>query len=123
MTITREAAIEAMREVVEAKGADYVYPRVNGRCFYSDHGEASCIVGAVIKKLDPEAFDRIAKFEVGERGFRNAFGFEDVSRTPEGYFPHVDVDDEALNALIQAQVYQDRGQTWGEAFEAAQVRR
>jgi len=106
--ITEEQVTEAMRQVIEEKGADYVYPEeeklIHGggqMCRYgTEKGEPLCLIGHVIVKL-------------GTTLHRQMEG-----RPASGVLRSIGVTDErVLEAADRAQTYQDRGDIWGEALE------
>lgn len=119
---TPELVLEALEEAVAEKGEDYKYEfpeDADGECVYSTHdGAPSCIVGYVVKRLDPELFERLhtaewEEVDEGERDTPYVFGWwmytegQDLDERP------------AHKALIAAQNKQDGGHTWGEALERA----
>jgi hypothetical protein len=134
--ITYDDAKRTLLELVEEKGADYVYkpPVVNGEetdCVYSTPPEGeqhpSCIVGHVINKLDPEKFREIAA---------NEWTLEHIPADPEYYIEEWDgwlPDAESVNGLAatyddifderaerllgKVQFRQDRKRTWGDAVK------
>lgn len=81
-----------------------------GTCSYVNRdGKPSCIVGRVVEKLDPTAFEELAKYERNEGEF------------PVSYMPPriIQFNGPAKNALSVAQLRQDRGQTFGDALGGA----
>jgi hypothetical protein len=121
MTLNRDAVSETLHKIVEETGPDYVYQIPEGTygdCVYADPvtGAPSCIVGHVVAALDPEAFERMAKFEdeAGPFTIMSAIDPNDWARVDVG----LEVDSADLrSALAMAQEAQDRGMTWGEAQE------
>lgn len=119
MTFTLEDVLNAAREVVAEKGADYVYPNSivgggDGVCVYAGEDSApSCLVGHVIYRLDPEAFLQVAEIEATE-GTTAAGGLEEDGYLPEGFW-----DEEAQEAMVAAQASQDNGWPWGYALKEA----
>lgn len=113
MTYTKEEVMTALREVVAEKGSEYVYPeRV---CRYAKvTGEPSCIVGHVIHKLDPEAFNKIAIAEA--EGSATVDELVALEWIPSDFW-----DSQAEDALCTAQLLQDMYRTWGEALASAEM--
>lgn len=126
MSITYEDAARALDEAVKEKGADYLYEPPSGDvCSYSDReGNPSCIVGHVIAKLNPEAFQKIAENE-----WYTLYDDEEDTYpiVKEANVRHIELTfgvelgftDKAENLLLLAQDRQDRGIHWGEAVQIA----
>ncbi|QIN93710.1 hypothetical protein QDW23_gp51 [Microbacterium phage Stromboli] len=135
--LTKEAVAEAIDQLVQERGQDYVYPTEEvGGCYYSfEDGTPACLVGAVVAKLDPEAFQKLveieAPFDDGNGGvFRYKAGTvgtvvahpspalvdgELVGGSRTGL---VVEDRDLFLALRDAQSTQDQGHSWGKAREA-----
>lgn len=110
-------ALALLSEAVEAKGADYVYPRADyDGCSYVRDGAPSCLVGDALHRagLSMAVLTMIeaADYEDGD----TAIGV--VCRVSAELFGFA-VSDEALRALETAQMKQDFGVPWGEAPESA----
>lgn len=128
MQITKEQTIAALREVVEGR-EDYIYEPQEGEfCTYSNpDGGPSCIVGWVLAKLDPEAFEKIAGLEFPGDGLHpREFAFKlDLAVDPASYYEQAvaeavgDFAPDAVNALSRAQLRQDANLSWGEAVIGA----
>ena len=110
--ITAKTALEAMRAIVKEFGGDYVYPAIEDEeCTYARDGAPSCIVGHIAARLDPDLFQRMAieedehgAFSVGSRvnDLSSAFG-------------------EAATLLHEAQLRQDKGDTWGKVLKYSEA--
>lgn len=125
MMITADDAIKALREVVAERGPEYVYVAPNVRdepdevdadgypidafpTYVEEDGTPGCAVGAVMAKLDPSNFARLAGFE--------------------GHTPRTLVKDGVLDATHNAveildifQVSQDVGDSYAHALKGAEV--
>lgn len=112
--LTVPRTIDLLREIVEERGSDYVYPGQPARsdvpgvlCYYVNaDGTPGCIVAQVLHR-NGTTLQQLAKHE-GETPFSepfvSAFGLTfDVS-----------------NILKAAQGIQDDGYTWGAALAAAE---
>lgn len=117
--ITWQSYLQAMREVVEDMGADYVYPTnapgymthydnepAEGVCRYrAEDGTPACIHGRVLDKLGVEYSPRWE--DTGIYHVLNSLGLD------------FNADNAALSdAAVEAQIKQDGGRTWGEALDA-----
>lgn len=107
--ITVHEALRTLAEVVNAQGADYVYPdelkyagNPNATCQYIADGKPACIVGKVLAKLG-----RLDNDVVAENRGADAFARAGVATR------------DAARVLRAAQVEQDQGKTWGHALGAA----
>lgn len=107
--ITVEQATKALEEIVAEYGEDYIYPGSSNPkqgCIYRDeYGQPSCIVGHVLSRLEPEAFESISAVENPLR--LDAIGARRVLDKQ--------ILEDALNHLQSAQ---DAGETWGAAFRS-----
>lgn len=113
--LTYTAVQEALKESVEEKGADYVYPYAKGlgACKYAENdGSPSCIVGHVLAKLDPEMFAKVKEAEGRESGSFPVSMLLDA----EEFYSEVELSFPLVTALASAQNMQDTGSTWGEAL-------
>lgn len=113
-TFTDAEVAKALRETVEGR-EDYVYDsgRINdGGCYYSmPNGSPSCLVGFVVAKLNPDAFEKVVEWEDG-----GDFGdVADMTNVTDGEF---NISTEVRRALQAAQEKQDSGAPWGEALDA-----
>lgn len=111
MTITRQEALDTLREVVAEYGEDYVYDRRvntgNGplggeSCFYVRDNKPSCLVGHVLNR----------------RGVAINTLKEREGSGPDIFAPRF-LTHEAADVLTAAQEKQDGGRTWGSALQAA----
>lgn len=103
--------LQALRDAVALKGADYVDPNAAGpaECLYGNSdGSPACIVGHVLHawgmNLDDLAGD-----------------VHDL--TTGGTYPEVAAalrEGPVVDILLEAQMIQDAGRTWGSALEAAE---
>ncbi|AVR56794.1 hypothetical protein PBI_ELVA_53 [Microbacterium phage Elva] len=128
-TLTTAAVAEAIDQLVQERGPDYVYPadEADG-CYYSfEDGTPACLVGAVVAKLAPEAFDRLVLLEApvddGNGGIyrRKAGGvYAGTFHEDDDLFTRdigVAAPLRVRRALAEAQRTQDVGRTWAEARE------
>ncbi|QUE26091.1 hypothetical protein SEA_STOOR_51 [Microbacterium phage Stoor] len=133
--LTKEAVAEAIDQLVQERGPDYVYPTEEvGGCYYSfEDGTPACLVGAVVAKLDPAAFQALVEIEApvddgnggvwrykaGTVGTVVAHPAPGLTGLVGGGRTDLSVTDRDLFlALKDAQGAQDVGRTWGEAREA-----
>lgn len=105
---TDDEVIESMKRAVAQKGADYIYPFL--ACDYSKWGEPACIVGHVLHDIDPTAYALAVDWD---RSFNDS-AVDDLQR--EGFLPNFT--DRQVTALLRAQERQDKGATWGAAYDA-----
>lgn len=116
-TFSDEEVTAAIEAVVAERGEGYIYD--NGRnihgdagCYYADADGAnpSCIVGFVLKALNPEAFKKVVDHERSHE----SFDVEDAILYADGEF---NVSSEVKAALQRAQDRQDSGKSWGAALD------
>lgn len=125
-TLTVENVTTALDEIIAEKGPDYVYPKADlGGCFYSTpEGAPACIVGAVIAKLAPTAFQRLVAAEPeydDGNGAKKRDTMGDVNELEQQNYIHTE-EPVLMHALTRAQTSQDDGETWAQArasFRAA----
>lgn len=127
---TKSAVIKALEEIVAELGEDYVYPEAVAGvgCVYVKNGQASCIAGRVIAKIDPEKIEQIEELEQkwGSWGASDFDGQTQLAEGDEGEVinaPKLDATPAALEALGAAQWSQDRRATYGQALKAAKEAR
>mgnify|MGYP001617712831 CR=1 FL=1 len=126
--LTTASVAEAIDLLVLERGPDYVYPAEEaGGCYYSfEDGTPACLVGAVVAKLDPAAFQKLVELEApnddGNGGIHRmkAGGVRaGTANNQENYlfFCYVEVTapPRVRKALAEAQKAQDVGRTWAEA--------
>lgn len=109
ITLTYDQAKAELEAIVAEKGADYIYERPvdSQSCVYFHAGEPSCIIGHLLARHDvrvPED-QRVNRTSVGELA--------------EQYGVLEPADEAARVLLREVQEYQDNGDTWGIALEAA----
>lgn len=114
---TNEQIVTAAREAVAEKGVEYVYQKGGGElsaCYYATPDmKPSCIVGHILAKIAPEAFEDVAAHERKPDPDYNGTGIKRVADELNlGFTP------DQVYRLNQAQIQQDRGDTWGEALRA-----
>ena len=121
-TLTVASVAEAIDQIIIERGPDYVYPaKDEGGCYYSfPDGTPGCFVGAIIAKLDPEAFEKIKNDEPIQDDGNGAQHREPLGSVHtlirEAY---VNVADPAVeSALARLQASQDRGDDYATAREA-----
>lgn len=116
MTFTNKQVRKAIKEVVAEVGKDHVYEgrkntphkiAANIQYSYED-----CIVGCVIRKLEPELHQKILDYEKSEHT-SFSFRFSNPWRLRSGI--DAAFTDDQQRALRQAQAIQDAGETWGKA--------
>jgi len=115
--LTPAGLVEIIDEIVDEKGADYVYAapeEARGLCVYTaPDGTPSCIVGRVIARVEPELLEHINSKEWGER--------DDGSLLPNEMTVFNLAGDGILNfndrnllwMLSEAQHMQDGGKSYG----------
>lgn len=116
-----EHVLQVTREVVDEKGPGYFYETVarydkGAGCWYSDEkGNPSCLVGHVIQRLDPEAFQEVVEFELYEQR-------SDAAINLPMHNPRLRalMTEDAWQAMQIAQARQDEGKSWSEALYAAE---
>jgi hypothetical protein len=133
-TITRDDALTQLRNAVEDRGADYVYPGTDPdsggvTCrYFADYevptGEfgqdgdnphpPACIVGHALSQLGV-TYEDVTAVKTA-RNLTNTAS----ARALLPALPGLDVTPEALEAFADAQDAQDCGLTWGDAITAAQ---
>lgn len=115
-TLTAPAVAEAIDQIIIERGPGFVYAQgADGGCYYSTvTGEPGCFVGAVVAKLDPEAFQQLVDAETASDD-----GAGGQERNPVGavnYIIHqgfIAVESSALrSALCELQDAQDAGATY-----------
>lgn len=135
-TITRDDALSLLRNAVEDRGADYVYPGTaetlgaDVTCRYfadegvgaDDFGQTAenpnppaCIVGHALSQLGVTYADVMATRVV--HGETNTASARLLLRA----LPGLDVTPEAEQLFVSAQDSQDGGYTWGDAVKYAQT--
>lgn len=104
-------ALELLRQVVAEKGEDYVYPDelkdVYAGCEYMIDGQPACIVGHVFHKLRPET-------PWVENGVIWDSDGNQLDWAVQTFTPA------AQQMLLQAQMVQDGGETWGLALATSE---
>lgn len=115
-TLTIENVAEAIDQLVVERGENYVYPSDEG-CFYSfEDGTPGCLVGAVLAKVAPEAFEMVVEYEApvdDGNGGTHRISIGSVSGLDS--WLELGTDKDLLNALDAAQQVQDTKGTWAEA--------
>lgn len=115
--IGTERTLELLAKVVEAKGADYVYPGTAGDTCYNFEvqGAPSCIVGHVLAELGVTK-DQAAEVRVdGSAGVNDTV--EALVRNGWKYTFSIG----AVAVLYRAQNVQDQRRSWGDALRMAAV--
>lgn len=117
---TTAEVTQAAQQVVADFGREHYYTReavASGgvQCFYSTRdGHVGCFVGAVIKQLDPAAFDRLHYEEFKQSDAPESVGSAGVVGNP--YNGYINLPIAARAALTVAQDAQDAGYNWGVAL-------
>ena len=115
-----ERVLQVTREIVDERPG-YIYETVarydhGAGCWYSDNmGNPSCLVGHVIQRLDPEAFQEVVEFEKAEERSDAA-----INLAMQGPHLRALMTRDAWQAMQAAQNRQDEGQSWSEALYAAE---
>lgn len=129
---TLPEVMQAIREVVAERGENYVYQPPETRngdqpnCYYADPitGAASCIVGRVIAKLEPELFEavKVAEKVAGQSWSAYDFGTDVFSDKIEDYvaIPELPVSYQSLSLLAAAQTVQDNFQEYSSVLATAE---
>jgi hypothetical protein len=132
MTLTREAVIATAKELVAAVGPYYIYEGAtdNGDgpgCSYAgapDEGVPACLVGQIVQRLDPAAYDALVVFEgvsapLGVTDFNPRHNPALTQPWALAKTPIIDTGDDAelTRALRNAQGLQDAGNPWSRAIE------
>lgn len=100
-TFTDKQVMTALEDSLRERGADYVYQKApNGECVYSRDGAPSCLVGLVVHKLDPEAFQEMAYREYQGSGVY-------MSPADEVLPKFIEISEKMLAILYSAQTHQD----------------
>lgn len=113
MKITKAEALRLLKNAVERRGDDYVYPpaqRGDNCVYFASNGKPGCIVGDIL------ANDFGVKYKDAKPW--NDGGIEDML-TGLG----IDFNVSGYNALRVAQTTQDSGKTWGTALREARLSR
>jgi len=131
--ITARQVIDTLEEIVAQYGEDYTYKPVNfaSECRYSTpEGEPDCIVGQVVYRLVPDAFQKIVAIERENKNYGFGVAWDDF----HGSFPQNEAeedyrsvvydamehfDSEANCILTHAQRDQDCCEAWGSVLDAA----
>lgn len=113
--IGTEQVLALLDRVVQAKGADYVYPGISGDMCYNfeTQGAPSCIVGHVLAELG------VTKDQAAEVRVDGSAGVNDTveALVKAGWKYTFSIG--AVAVLYKAQNVQDQRQSWGEALAAA----
>lgn len=113
--IGTEQVLALLDKVVQAKGADYVYPGTSAdKCYnFEPQGAPSCIVGHVLAELG------VTRQQAAEFGVDGSAGVHDTVHALAGGGWQYMFSVGAMNALHKAQGVQDRRDSWGDALDAA----
>jgi hypothetical protein len=115
MHITFKDAHQAVKDAVEAKGADYVYSNPGSdRCLYVHGDTPGCIVGHALYNLGA-SIDLLRVMDNADESIIDAV--YDLELVPAG----VTMTDKALKFLAEAQMAQDTSAPWGRALETAEA--
>jgi len=127
VTITAENFRAALQRAVDAKGADYIYQKVesiegsgNWGCAYIDPqtGEASCLIGCALVDLGvSKEWLKLVDADTDAAGLPTSMA--------DGVLKALGAYADIANAARAAQVEQDSGDTWGRAlgtFDAEMAR-
>lgn len=119
--LTYETVVPVLNKLLEERGDGFVYEQVHSGissfCLYSTaDGEADCIVGAVLKELEPDIFKRVHDREWRTPGEPRAVGA--IRFLEDEDFTLAQDDRPLLIALDDMQGHQDTGSTWRSAVDA-----
>lgn len=129
MTLQIEDVKRVTKEILAEYGEDYVYetdPNSIG-CMYApqDGYNDGCLIGQIVKRLDPEAFDRLVLTDEAQPAdgihawFGPAFWFLAVAERNEQLGTGIIEATPGLAlAMREAQSRQDGGATWGQAAKS-----
>ena len=110
--ITKTKALQLLKNAVERKGADYVYPSVGNCKYVVNKTKPSCLVGEALLEagVPPSRLygQPINKLRID--GIVDRLGDDVV------------IDRGAVQVFGDAQDQQDTGETWGTALKAARRR-
>ena len=110
-TLNEETATKVLQQLIDEFGPDY---RVGtAGCYYKnlDTNEPICIVGHLLVRT---GFDiSVLNEDTNASGFSNV-----LFRLTNLLQMEINIPDRLINALNEAQWVQDKGDTWGKAFEA-----
>lgn len=128
--------MDALRNVVEAKGANHIYQRYDGAtCKYEHEGKPSCLVGHALVEMgfDIDFIRAMDDCNYADSGFQSVLDAaeESVEKDWSDRFPDTDqaqvkrflelFDVASRQAFFEAQAMQDRGHTWGAALVSAEI--
>jgi len=109
-TFEYEDVVQVLKNIVHARGEDYVYEQVNGNCVYFDteKQQPSCLVGHFMYETGVlTSEDDFAEYE--EEDADNLL--YKLEKRDIAYF---DARSQSLLSWVQSQ--QDRGHTWGDSL-------
>jgi hypothetical protein len=107
---TYEDVVQVLKNIVHARGEDYVYEKVNGNCVYFDteNQQPSCLVGHFMYETGILTLEEdFADYE--EEDADNLV--YQLDRRGIAYF-----DERSQNLLSWVQFKQDMGNTWGDSL-------
>lgn len=110
--ITMDNVLPLLKAAVDTRGEDYRYLDHYEMCEYKSpkDGSPACLIGVVLASVGiPIADLDEVDTELGSIGISEL--------VQDGLLP--DVDPEAAEVLSVAQMVQDKGSTWGAAYDAA----
>ena len=126
--ITRENFLAAMRQAVEMRGEDYVYPSKEeapslrgdaGECLYSKDGQPQCIIGMALYLINPALMPtNVDKDELALNWAGDDHHYPNLDMDANAVLRRRGVTDrDLLDAAVIAQSHQDEGHRWGKALE------
>lgn len=120
-TYTNAEILTVASEIVAEYGADYLYPGANGCTYTNEDDTPSCLVGHIVARLDPEAFERVIREETARGATNEDRCSQTWSATAMNRRADTNFTDAQLMALCDAQERQDCGDSWGYALEALEA--
>lgn len=108
---TYEDVLQSLKNIVHAKGEDYIYNNARRTCvYYEKNGEPSCLVGhflyenELVMAVDAEEYEendaQSVVWKLGNKGI-------------------AEIDERATYLLQNAQECQDWGHSWGDSLSTA----
>lgn len=107
---TYEDVVQVLKNIVHARGEDYLYERVNGNCVYFDaeKQQPSCLVGHFMYETG------ILNLEEDFAEYEEEDADNMVYKLENRGIAHFDA--RSQNLLSWVQRAQDRGNTWGDSL-------
>lgn len=108
---TYEEVLQSLKEIVHAKGENYIYPRAKDGCVYfEDDGQPSCLIGHFMYEQRLVTYDDAPNYE--EQNAENAAAIMEANEIAR-------FDERAILLMQAAQENQDWGRPWGASLAMA----